>query len=120
AIDCGDCSEDTRCGDSVCAPGETDDTCSIDCPDEVGCTPEIGLPQCPANPTCTGSIDPTAGKVCGGIKEAWTSSADNVGYYPFKVLDRFKSVRVVTRFGNGPGDTEVLLGTLTAGDTFAV
>lgn len=118
--DCGECSAGTSCGDGACSPGETSDICSTDCPDSPGCLIDVGLPECQPNAVCTGTADNTGGDTCDGILEAWRSTADNVGYYPYKVRDGISDVDVISGLGSGLGDPDMLLGKLSAGDYFAV
>lgn len=118
--DCGECSGGTFCGDGVCSPGETEDTCEADCPSSPGCLIDSGLPECQPSQACTGTADTRGGDVCDGIDQAWKSSADNVGYYPYKVRAGVAKADVISGLGSGLGDSEMLLGQLSAGDFFAV
>lgn len=118
--DCGACDSGSKCGDGQCDLGETTKTCPQDCPNSPGCPIDAGLPECGASTQCSGTDDPDGGPVCDGIPQAWTSAADNVGYYPYKVRDIFAEAEVIAGVGQGLGDPEMLLAKLKPGDVFAV
>ena len=68
------------CGDAVCDPDEDCDGCAVDCGD---CP--LGVPPGgPADPLCVGN-EGSGGPTCDGIKNAYTSAAVNVGYYPYRI-----------------------------------
>lgn len=118
--DCGECDGGTSCGDGTCSPSETSATCASDCPDSPGCLIDTGLPECQPSLICTGTGPTDGGEVCDGIDQAWKSSADNVGYYPYKVRASVSEADVISGVGTGIGDPEMLLGRLSSGEVFAV
>src|SRR5699024_2996244 len=55
-----------------------------------------------------------------GIDQAWKSTADNVGYYPYKARSNFGDVHVIAGIGQDGLDEDMILATLEPGDLFGV
>lgn len=81
--DCNSCPQDCgvcpTCPNGACDNGETCDSCAQDCGACPGFPPG-GAPD----PNCIGD-EGSGGMTCGGLGDAWTKSAVNIGYYPFKI-----------------------------------
>lgn len=76
--DCGPCPP--TCPNGACDGGEACDSCPADC----GACPLGFPPGGPPDGACIGG-EGDGGPTCGGIGDAWTKAAVNVGFYPFKI-----------------------------------
>jgi hypothetical protein len=98
----------------VCESGETCQTHPWDC----GWCDQ--LPPWQPDQACSGPVDDTGGRVCAGLAQAWTSEADNVGYYPFRIKQGHSDVPVITGIASGEVLPDKVLTTMQAGERFAV
>jgi hypothetical protein len=96
--DCGACPP--VCGDGACLPGESCSSCAADC--------AICMASGSADPSCTGDGG-SGGPTCGGLSDAWTAGAVNVGYYPFQ------AVRTTNMYSGDPGGGGTVVETLAPG-----